>query len=417
MGDETIVRVPRGHCGRCDRCGWPYAVERSEGCAPGDCSMRPLPDMKTHCPGCLAVYDDVIGRLASNVSVQIPCPVCGMTNNFHDQRFHVLKDETDALVARATIAETKAEDAEGWKARALAAEQNLAEAEHEHDQLQAITYVLHNLECDVVVGDSAYSTTLVLARHAVDAVGQLAEARDNIKAMEARYGEISRELRLTEEDRDRWKRKRVDVGIAFDHFKANHNGGGCGRRAGDAATTEIGERINDLTHDTRESLREIRSCLTKIEWRQVDDGKLIEHLAATGALQSFVLEVELNVKDVRGALTKTACRIDGRIDETAARLSVIEMHIGVGRHGGDAAESEADRCEERDCKKKRGHQFAASPFEWPHSWQSLWEMCYRQNGERIDALDARLKKLEAPPRPPGLGPDDFGIKTNVPVLR
>lgn len=27
---------------RCERCGWPYAADRSGGCVPGNCSQRPL---------------------------------------------------------------------------------------------------------------------------------------------------------------------------------------------------------------------------------------------------------------------------------------------------------------------------------------------------------------------------------------
>jgi len=37
MKDETT---------RCERCGWPYAASANEGCRPGNCSMRPLPELR-----------------------------------------------------------------------------------------------------------------------------------------------------------------------------------------------------------------------------------------------------------------------------------------------------------------------------------------------------------------------------------
>lgn len=52
-----LAPVPRGHCGRCDRCGWEFAKMAHGGCIPAGCSMRPLPDERTHCPGCGAPYE------------------------------------------------------------------------------------------------------------------------------------------------------------------------------------------------------------------------------------------------------------------------------------------------------------------------------------------------------------------------
>lgn len=44
--------VPRGHCGRCDRCGWRLAQPGADGCHPGNCSHRPLPRRRDTCAGC-----------------------------------------------------------------------------------------------------------------------------------------------------------------------------------------------------------------------------------------------------------------------------------------------------------------------------------------------------------------------------
>ena len=49
--------VPRGHCGRCDRCGWPLAQPGADGCYPGDCSTRPLPRQRETCAGCGAPFE------------------------------------------------------------------------------------------------------------------------------------------------------------------------------------------------------------------------------------------------------------------------------------------------------------------------------------------------------------------------
>lgn len=55
----TDPPVPRGHCGRCDRCEWPFGHvgRRGDICRLGYCSERPLPDRSTHCPGCGAPYE------------------------------------------------------------------------------------------------------------------------------------------------------------------------------------------------------------------------------------------------------------------------------------------------------------------------------------------------------------------------
>jgi len=56
--------VPRGHCNRCDRCGWGYSDTATieAGCRPprdGGCSMRPLPERRSTCAGCGANYEPV----------------------------------------------------------------------------------------------------------------------------------------------------------------------------------------------------------------------------------------------------------------------------------------------------------------------------------------------------------------------
>lgn len=33
--------------GRCERCGWPLYTSVEKGCVPGNCSMRPLPPIRT----------------------------------------------------------------------------------------------------------------------------------------------------------------------------------------------------------------------------------------------------------------------------------------------------------------------------------------------------------------------------------
>jgi hypothetical protein len=47
--------VPRGHCNRCDRCGWEFGANC--GCWLMNCSMRPMPQPRTHCAGCGAPYE------------------------------------------------------------------------------------------------------------------------------------------------------------------------------------------------------------------------------------------------------------------------------------------------------------------------------------------------------------------------
>jgi hypothetical protein len=60
--------------------------------------------------------------------------------------------------------------------------------------------------------------------------GELAEALENIERMKTRYDEVVMEADVLETDRNKWKKQRVDVGIAYDLFRVNHKGQGCGRR-------------------------------------------------------------------------------------------------------------------------------------------------------------------------------------------
>jgi len=50
--------VPRGHGGRCDRCGWNIGDKEDKGCRTGSCAHRPLPERRTHCACCGARYTD-----------------------------------------------------------------------------------------------------------------------------------------------------------------------------------------------------------------------------------------------------------------------------------------------------------------------------------------------------------------------
>ncbi len=50
-------KVTRGHCSRCDRCGWEFRGSIELGCVPGNCAHRPLPSLRTHCAGCGAEYE------------------------------------------------------------------------------------------------------------------------------------------------------------------------------------------------------------------------------------------------------------------------------------------------------------------------------------------------------------------------
>ena len=53
---ETPPRaVPRGHCGRCDRCGWPLGP--GSWCTPENCTRRPRLDLRNTCAGCGAPYE------------------------------------------------------------------------------------------------------------------------------------------------------------------------------------------------------------------------------------------------------------------------------------------------------------------------------------------------------------------------
>lgn len=51
------TRVPRGHCNRCDYCGWELKLMTGLGCVAGSCSMRPLPKRRDTCAGCGAPFE------------------------------------------------------------------------------------------------------------------------------------------------------------------------------------------------------------------------------------------------------------------------------------------------------------------------------------------------------------------------
>lgn len=58
LGDGAkLPPVPRGHCTRCDRCGWPLVAQGEAGCWATNCSMRPMPEKRTTCAGCGAPYE------------------------------------------------------------------------------------------------------------------------------------------------------------------------------------------------------------------------------------------------------------------------------------------------------------------------------------------------------------------------
>lgn len=51
--------VQRHHCARCDRCGFVLADNAPAGCRPGNCSMRPLPELRDTCAGCGVALEPV----------------------------------------------------------------------------------------------------------------------------------------------------------------------------------------------------------------------------------------------------------------------------------------------------------------------------------------------------------------------
>jgi hypothetical protein len=55
--------VPRGHCNRCDRCGWDLVAKGGLGCWAANCSVRPMPPPSTHCHGCGAPYAEAMRAL------------------------------------------------------------------------------------------------------------------------------------------------------------------------------------------------------------------------------------------------------------------------------------------------------------------------------------------------------------------
>lgn len=59
MSAAPFLGVPRPHCGRCDRCGWPFAEDPRHGCLPDECSQRPGVPLRDTCAGCGAPFDDV----------------------------------------------------------------------------------------------------------------------------------------------------------------------------------------------------------------------------------------------------------------------------------------------------------------------------------------------------------------------
>jgi hypothetical protein len=48
--------VPRGHCDRCDRCGFAFAPAGQPGCHPGQCAQTPIPPPRDHCSRCHGRY-------------------------------------------------------------------------------------------------------------------------------------------------------------------------------------------------------------------------------------------------------------------------------------------------------------------------------------------------------------------------
>lgn len=48
--------VPRGHCNRCDRCGFTFAPAGQPGCRPSECAQAPLPAPRNHCSRCHGRY-------------------------------------------------------------------------------------------------------------------------------------------------------------------------------------------------------------------------------------------------------------------------------------------------------------------------------------------------------------------------
>lgn len=55
---SQMAPVPRGHCDRCDRCGWPLEPENKAACHVGDCSQRPCPARRDVCAGCGAPFEE-----------------------------------------------------------------------------------------------------------------------------------------------------------------------------------------------------------------------------------------------------------------------------------------------------------------------------------------------------------------------
>lgn len=56
-------RVPRGHCGRCDRCGW---LIGDKNCTPQNCSTRPMLPRREVCAGCGLPFEDDGARKAED---------------------------------------------------------------------------------------------------------------------------------------------------------------------------------------------------------------------------------------------------------------------------------------------------------------------------------------------------------------
>jgi len=75
LADDTALAVPRGHCNRCDRCGWPLGTESGQ-CRIGDCSFRPMPAERDTCAGCGALFIPR-GAPASPPVTDVCKPWCG----------------------------------------------------------------------------------------------------------------------------------------------------------------------------------------------------------------------------------------------------------------------------------------------------------------------------------------------------
>jgi len=123
-----------------------------------------------------------------------------------------------------------------------------------------------------------------------------------------------------------------------------------------------------------------------------------------------IWDVAENVRDVRGALTKTACRLDGRIDATERRLKALEAKVELNA----ALAKAANQCTEVGLANV-AHRIGASPEQARHVFKcktnpdnvpACTAFCICECGKRHD------EHVVSKPKPPAAPQEQAGHAKN-----